>query len=86
MRKFTAATNDKRCKADIRYRDGSGAQCMRAAKVGGYCIQHSAIVESIQECYVQFGHNRLNKKELQFLRDNVRNITARGFEAAGSAS
>lgn len=42
-RKFTAAKNDVRCKADIRLRDGSGAQCMRAAKIDGYCKQHARL-------------------------------------------
>lgn len=40
MRAFTAAPNDGRCKQDIRLRDGSGAQCMRAARKDGLCLQH----------------------------------------------
>lgn len=32
-----------RCCADIPLRDGTGAQCMRRAKDGAYCKQHTAI-------------------------------------------
>lgn len=39
-RAFTAAREPNRCKADIKLRDGSGAQCMRAAKIEGLCAQH----------------------------------------------
>lgn len=42
-RRFTAAKNDVRCRQDIVLRDGSGAQCQRAAKVHGFCLQHAKI-------------------------------------------
>lgn len=49
-RAFTAAKNQDRCKADIRLRDGSGAQCMRQGKVNGFCLQHSK--STVREVYL----------------------------------
>lgn len=42
-RQFTAASDDKRCKADITVGKiaKEGARCMKAAKVGDYCCQHA---------------------------------------------
>lgn len=45
-RAFTAAPNALRCKQDITLRDGSGAQCMRAARRDGLCIQHYRIAQA----------------------------------------
>lgn len=43
-RRYTAASAPFRCKFDIRLRDGSTAQCMRALRTPkGYCYQHHAI-------------------------------------------
>lgn len=47
MRHFTAATNELRCKWDIKLKDGSGAQCMRAAKDRGLCLQHRKIRDAM---------------------------------------
>jgi hypothetical protein len=46
QRRFIDAPNDVRCKADIRLRDGSGAQCGRRATAGEYCWQHSRAARS----------------------------------------
>lgn len=42
-RNYTAADarGVDRCEADITLRDGSGARCMRAAKIDGLCAQHA---------------------------------------------
>jgi len=47
IRRFVDAPNDDRCQADIRLRDGSGAQCGRRRQVGDtqYCSQHRRIRE-----------------------------------------
>ena len=45
-RVFTDALYPLRCKAEIKLRDRSLAQCGRAAKVEGLCTQHHRIVES----------------------------------------
>lgn len=52
-RRYTAAKSDQRCKADIKLRDSSGAQCMRAAKIDGYCKQHELKRHS-KYCKVHF--------------------------------
>lgn len=49
-RMFTAAFDDVRCRADIRLKDGSGAQCMRKRVNGRYCVQHTKIFDERFKC------------------------------------
>jgi len=45
-RKYTAALLGNRCKADIKLKDGSGAQCQRASVAKGLCRQHFKMRET----------------------------------------
>lgn len=44
-RQFTAAKDSVRCKANTRLSDGSLAQCMKAQRVDGLCLQHAKMVK-----------------------------------------
>lgn len=48
-RRFTAAKDSERCEQEITYSDGSGARCMRAAKVGKVCFQHAKMLERLRQ-------------------------------------
>lgn len=45
-RAFTAALYEDRCKWDIKLKDGSGAQCMRAKTGEYFCAQHTKMNDS----------------------------------------
>lgn len=50
--RYLSRTQDERCMADIKLRDGSDAQCQRYRAVGTYCKQHAGML--VLSCWVEY--------------------------------